>query len=376
MPMYCFECICTLPIFFLRFFVWMTPCCFKHKHRHKHAVDVQLQLTLSKLGGWYSSYYRDSIHTRDTFYVLLGLRLRRKGQKELEKFLQRLADNMSNEGQVPARFTYSWWRGEQTHYTSLIKQVPIIDSNIFFLVMVWWLHEKNPRMIKGLYLHCQRAYNWLETYLYDDIIHEPNDASWETTLKHKGYTLLTNILAIQAIRSMELIAMVQKDTLLQEACVERHGKFVTKWQPELYRTQEVLPRILAIHWSIITGNFLLSFNQELQSTWVPLRTSGPVVDEVTSYAWKRGRSDMHTTVVWPFVGFLWIAILTKRMKTGLAKKWWDSYIDFHHPQTLYDMYSKETGMPIHRAFLTAVPTHSVTISMYMAASQAISGLPI
>ena len=363
------------PIFFCRFVVWMTPCCFKHTHRHRHAFDVQLQLTHSKDGGWYSNFYRRNINTRDTFYVLFGLRLRKLGEVNVEKFVRRLAGHMNTKGQVPSGFIPSWYSGENPIYK--LNEIDIVDSNAFFLIMVWWMCEKDSeKMDKGMYLYCQRAFRWLESHQCNNTMYEPIGASWETTRHHDGYLLLTNIIVIQAIRSMELIAMIQKDTVLQASCVERHGKFIQKWQPELYRTQEVLPRILAVHWSMVPSNFLLSFNQELQATWIPLRTAGQIIDKTTFYSWVRGASDMHTTVVWPFIGFLWISILAKRMKMDIARTWWASYIEFHYPQTLYDMYSKETGLPVRRAFLKASPTHSVTISMYLAANQAICGLPV
>lgn len=367
------ECLLFLPILFYRFIVWMIPCCFKYTHRHREAFDIQLQWTHSNDGGWYSDFYRKSISTRDTFYVLFGLRLRKLGEVNVEKFVQRLSENMNTKGQVPSMFIPSWYSGENPVYK--LDDIDTVDSNAFFLIMVWWMCEKDyTKMNKGLYLYCQRAFRWLENNQCTNTMYEPIGASWETTRQHGGYLLLTNVITIQAIRSMELIAMIQKDTILQEACVEKHGKFIQKWQPELYRTQEVLPRILAVHWGMVPSNFLLSFNQELQATWIPLRTAGPVVDKTTFSSWVRGRSDMHTTVVWPFVGFLWISILAKRMKMDLARTWWASYIEFHYPQTLYDMYSKETGLPIHRAFLKASPVHSVTISMYIAANHSISGL--
>ena len=366
------DCLLILPILFYRFIVWVTPNCFEETHIHRESFSVQLQWTYSNEGGWYSDFYRTSISTRDTFYVLLGLRLRKLGEANVEKFVRRLCKNMNTKGQVPSMFRRSWCSGETPIYKS--NDIDIVDSNAFFLILVWWMCEKDSnKMNKELYLYCQRAFRCLENNQCTNTMYEPVGASWETTRQHDGYLLLTNVLTIQAIRSMELLAMIRKDTVLQASCVDKHGKFLQKWQPELYRTQEVLPRILAVHWAMVPSNFLLSFNQELHADWIPLRTAGPIIDRTTFKSWIKGKSDMHTTVVWPFVGFLWIAILAKRMKMDLARTWWASYIEFHYPQTLYNIYSKETGKPIHRAFLKALPAHSMTISMYLAANQSISG---
>ena len=372
----CLECMKIIPILIIRFIVWFFPYCFKHSPPRHLNLDVQLQMTHSRQGGWYSGYYRHSVSVRDSFYVLLGLRLRKRGFKELILFVERLAEDINSKGQVPGRYEYSWFTGETPCYTSGCKNIPEVDANIYFLIMAGWLYEHKPKMIKQLYLNFQRAYHWLNVYHCQDTLYEPLDASWENTLNHKGHLLLTNIIFIHAIRSMELIAMVNKDKKFQDKCVEKHGTYIAKWQPELYRTQEVLPRILGVYWNMVPASFLMSFNQSLPAPHIPLRTMGPIKTKKTFHSRIRGRSDLHDTVLWPFLGFLWISILAERMKKDVAKGWWASYTEFHKPKILYDIYSSENKEPISRAFLKSTPTHSVTISMYMSARHLINQLPV
>jgi len=369
--MSCFECMLTVPILLLRFLVWSFPCFFKLEYTEKHPFDVQLQLVSSAKGGWYTGHKIEKIMTRDTFLVLFAKRMRHKCTDEVEKFAFRLAEGMNAKGQIPCGFSEGWYSTTR-YYLSDVKKEPVLDSNIFFLIMVWWLHAARPQSVKKLYLHCQRAYQWLSLYVCNDTIHEPIDASWETTRHHSGHLLLTNIYMIQAIRSMELIHMTQKNVIEQAVCVAKHTKFMQKWQSELYRTQEVWPRMLAVHWNMTPDTFLISFNQELQYVHIPLRTAGPIVDHITYHSRVRGIADLHTTTIWPFIGFFWIIVTAKRLKMDIANSWWTSYLEFGHRRTLYDVYSSETGLPIRRAFFKATAGHAATISMYLSAKQIIS----
>jgi len=368
------SCFVLVPcIFVFRCMVAISPCCFKHRVTSSEPFDVQLQSNRKRDGGYFTNYYRTRITTRDTFYTLFGLNMRNKGLDNMIKYVERLAKHMTASGQVPAGFRTSWL-DEHPFYT--FQTVPIVDANIFFLIMVWWCYEHHEERAKKLFLHSQRAWHWIDTYISMHTMHEPIGASWECTRKHGGSTLLTNVLLIQAIRSMEMQYCVNKDTHNQQLFVKKHKAFLSKWVPDIYKTQETLPRILAIYWNMVPREFIDSFNQELQSTHVPLRTAGPVRDATTFEAWVYGQSDLHTTVVWPWVGFLWICVLADRHKRDIAQSWWTAYIEFHHARTLYSIYSQETGLPIRRAFVKAMPAHSVTLSMHLAAHQYIHGTPV
>jgi len=333
--------------------------------------------TFKRKFGWWTGAYKQEINTRECFYTLLGLLNRKKGTEELEMFVSKLAENMNRTGQVPDRWTVGWWAGETPHYRSRIKEVPVVDSNMFFLILMWYNYWDNqgdgPGITADLYLSTQRAFKWLERFIADDTFYEPVDSSWETTREHSGHLLLTNVLMIKTIHSMEMIALVNKDTRLRDKCRALHTKFIQKWQPELYRTQEVLPRILAVYWSIVPASFTMSFNQELNTLFIPLRSEGPIKIRKTLRSWLKGRDDMHTDVIWPFVGFLWILALSKHMKIEAASHWWNNYMDFHAPSTLHDMYDTD-GKPIHRAFLRAEGMHVATISLFLAAKHALENM--
>lgn len=369
--MVCFVC---MPFIFLfRCIVAILPDCVGYRVKLSEPFDVQLQLNKKRNGGYFTNYYKTRIATRDTFYTLFGLKLRDKGKENAIQYVERLAKHMTASGQVPAGFFTSWL---DEHPFYMFQNVPVVDANLFFVIMVWWCYEDYEKRVKKLFLHCQRAWHWIDTYISLKTMHEPIGASWEFTRKHEGSILLTNVLLIQAIRSMEMIHLVNKDQHNHHIFVNKHSTFLTKWVPEIYKTQETLPRILAIHWNMVPREFIDSFNQELQSTYVPLRTAGPVKDVITFEAWMYGQADLHTAVVWPWVGFLWICVLAKRQKRNLAQSWWASYMEYHHRRTLYSIYSKETGLPLRRAFIKAMPAHSVTLSMHLAAHQYIHGIPV
>ena len=367
-----YECLSICPVLFARFIVWLFPCIGRHKRHFKLSLVAQLQSCRSKRGGYWSNADQSEIDTRESFYTFLGLG--DQGIDDLVRFVHRLAENMNRKGQVPARWSSHWWKNERPHYRSKIKEVPVVDSNIYFLILVWKLHEKKPGAIQDLYLTAQRAFKWLEKHIADDTFYEPVDSSWDTTSEHSGSLLLTNVLMIKAIHSMELIALIHKDTRTKDRCIKLHGKFIEKWQPELYRTQEVLPRILALHWNILPTTFLMSFNQELKDSWIPLRTGGPLQTIKTTRSWLRGRDDMHSDVIWPFVGFLWIIVLAKSMKRELANHWWDNYLEFHAPMTIHNMYDSTTGKPIRRAFLRSTSMHAAGLSLYFAAKNALNDM--
>jgi len=370
--MYLCECLSICPVLFARVIVWCFPCIGQHQRHFDLSLTSQLQSCREKRGGYWSSSDKSEINTRESFYTFLGLGS--QGADDLAKFVHRLAENMNRKGQVPARWSAHWWKNEVPHYRSKIRDVPIVDSNMYFLMLLWLLHQQKPGATKELYLTAQRAFKWLEKHIAADTFYEEVDSSWETTREHKGSTLLTNVLMIKTIRSMELIALLHKDERTKNKCMKLHQTFIQKWQSELYRTQEVLPRILGVYWNIVPTTFLMSFDQELTTNWIPLRTDGPIQTNKTARSRIRGRDDMHSEVIWPFVGFLWIIVLAERMKYELANHWWDSYLEFHAPMTIHNMYEPTTGKPVRRACLRATSMHASSISLYFAAKNAIDKL--
>lgn len=369
--MNCFECMSILPILIQRLIVWGAPCIFKHQTHYKSSLEGQLTSSRARRGGWWSGPAKDCIDTRETFFVFLGFVHRKKSTQELRQFVNRLAEDMNRKGQVPAKYIAHWWQGERPYYRSEIKKRPVVDSNMYFIILIWILHEADPGSIRELYLPTQRAFKWLEKHIAEDTFYEPIDSSWETTRAHQGHLLLTNVLMTKTIHSMELIALINNDSRMKDKCIKMHKKFVQKWQPELYRTQEVLPRILAVYWNIVPPAFLMSFNQELNTIFIPLRTEGPISLSTTFRAKIRGRDDMHTDIIWPFVGFLWIITLASRMKHEQANQWWANYMEFQAPRTLHNMYCPHTGKPIRRSFLRSEAKHAATLSLFLAAKHAL-----
>jgi len=369
------ECLSIPFILCARVIVHFFPCLYKHKKYFKSTLEGQLNTCKSRKGGYWSGAQRKRICTRENFYVFLG-ETGKTHNKDMKTFVNRLSENMNRKGQVPYSWEPHWWAGEEPQYRSKIKEVSVIDSNMFFIILIWELHERQEN-ITELYLPAQRAFKWLEKYIAEDTIYEPVDSSWETTIRHNGHLLLTNIIMTKAIRAMELIAVVRRDDRIRKKCIKMYTKFIEKWQPELYRTQECLPRILGVCWNIVPSTFLMSFNQEIQKkdyTWIPLRVKGPVEINKTYSSRIKGISDLHTEIIWPFVGFLWIVICSKKLKRDVAFHWWQSYMDFHAPRTLHNIYDPISGKPVRRAFLKAEGTHAATISMFFAARNGINYL--
>lgn len=334
---------------------------------------MQLQLNRNSKGGYFTNYYATTTSTRDTFYTFLALQMRHKSTKPVIQFVERLAKHMTRHGQVPATFSTSWY-GETPTYER--NHIAVLDANMFFIILVWHCYDHFSSRVEHLYLHCQRAFQWIQTHVFNSVVFEPIGATWEYTRKHEGQLLLTNVIMIQTIRSMELLACVMRDERQQKIFKEKHDIALAKWVPEIYKTQETLPRILAIHWNIVPKDFVVSFNQELQCPHVPLRTAGPVIDQTTWRAWVLGRSDMHTEIIWPWVGLFWICVLVRHGKRDIAQRWWTSYMQYHQLSTLHDMYSKKDTQPVRRAFLKAMPAHSLTLSMHLAAHQLLHGTPL
>lgn len=371
--MSCFNTLCMPFIFLSRCIVSCTPCCFKTHAHFKEPFDIQLQLNRNRKGGYYTDYYATRTSTRDCFYTFLALAMRRKSTKPTIQFVERLAEYMTTSGQVPCMFVSRWYTQAPEYHQNDIK---VIDANMFFIIMVWQCYDEYPDRVEKLYLSCQRAFEWLQTYTCNSAIFEPMGASWEYTRKHKGHMLLSNVIMIQTIRCMELLACVLRDERQQRQFKEKHDKALTKWVPEIYKSQETLPRILAVHWNMVPREFIVSFNQELQCSYVPLRTAGPVKDVATWNAWVYGRDDLHTEIIWPWIGLLWICVLVQHSKRKIAQRWWTAYMEYHQLPTLHDIYSKETHLPIRRAFLKGMPAHSLTLSMHMAAHQLLHGTPV
>jgi hypothetical protein len=356
----CLQVPCVL---FYRLIVWTFSCIFKTSNPAIVNMDRQFEFLLDRKGGWWQHYYQQRISVRDNFYIFLALRFKKGGHQELEQFLDRLTNLMTNEGQIPYEIIPSWYNGPVALYNSKRCDTPVVDANLQYIIMVHWLHKHNPKKASKLYLYCQRAWQWLDVNIVNDTLHEEIDASWETSRKHNGVLLLTNILMIKTIRCMELLSMYANDERKQRKFVKMHEQCVAKWLPEIYKTQEVLPRILAVHFGIAPRSFIQSFNESIHSVWIPCRLNGPIQQQTTLHSRIYGYNDQHDSVVWPWIGMLWILVLNSKGFKELANAWWVSYIEFHRPETIYDMYSQETKLPLRRAFLKGQPCHTLSIAM-------------
>ena len=300
--------MCSPFILCYRCFVWLTG--FEQRDMTIVDFDVRLLELQNYSGGWLRDNRMGHISVRDTFYIYMVQQMRHKlATKKLKLFLRKLVNNMSNNGHVPWCFKQHWLGDENALYKN--ENVPVIDANMQFIIMAHWLYTIDPGQAHFLYLYVQRAWQWLDISIANDILHEKVGASWETSRQHNGILLLSNVFMIQTLRAMELIHMYEKNTRQQQLFVKMHDRAVSTWTPEIYKTQETLPRILAVHFNIVPRTFIKSFNQEIQSVWIPCRVEGPIKNTATTTAWIRGYDDQHDTVIWPWIGFLWILVLYK-----------------------------------------------------------------
>lgn len=354
----CYRCI-----------VCFFPQCFKQRETAIDDFDACLAELQKYSGGWFRDNRCRYVSVRDTFYIYL-IQSNRCTTNKLEQFLHKLVRNMSNNGHVPWCFKEHWLGDERALYNN--ERVPVVDANMQFIIMAQWLYEIDSKQAHFLYLYVQRAWQWLAISIANDTLYEKVGASWETSRQHNGVLLLSNVLMIQTLRSMELIHMYEKNIRQQQLFVKMHERAVSTWTPEIYKTQETLPRILAVHFNIVPRTFIKSFNQEIQSVWIPCRVEGPIKNTATTTAWVRGYADQHDTVIWPWIGFLWILVLHKNDMRDIAASWWTSYMEFHKPDNLYDIYDQETGKPVRRAFLQGHTSHALTIATWLAVRDKIS----
>ena len=356
-------------VFLYRGTVSCLPSLFVREETVVSPFEVQLQDNRCRRGGWYTSKHSRVVETRETFYTIMALKFCNQDVVHIEKFVQRLADNMTADGQVPWKFTETWSGAAVPHYK--YRTSPVVDANAQFLILLEWLYDTRSKTVQRLYLHARRAFQWLEQFMKDDMFYEPPESSWATSREHTGYVLASNVLVCQSIRSMELICMIQKDKTQQKLMELTHTRFVTKMQNNLYTTREVMPRILAVYWNMVPVRFWKSFNQELQYP-LPLLTEGPQPCPTTWESWMYGTNDEHTTLVYPWLGFWWTAILFNKQQTTLAKQWWHRYQDFHTNSTLYNLYTPDNLVPVRRAFIKGSVAHSLTLAMHMAGAAAMA----
>lgn len=328
-------------------------------------LDVQLSSNRHQHGGWYTNHDCTLMLIRETFYTLMALKFCKRDVEYVAEYVLYLAKQMSAAGQIPWKRTESWSGQVDWHYIQ--HNNPVVDATAQFIIMVGWLYEFKPNIVDQLYLHTRRAHAWLQTFMQEYKFYEPLGSSWETTrLYDNGYGLTTNVLICQSIRAMELICMVQKEQTQQKRMQVLHTRVKATLQEQLFTTQEVLPRMLGVYWNIVPEQFWRSFNQELKYP-IPLLTSGPLSYPTTWDSWMYGRDDLHTTLIYPWLGFFWISLLAARSQHDAAVTWWELYSDFHTTSTLYDIYSPELS-PVQRAFLHSQRGHSLTLAMYQAAS--------
>ena len=379
--MTCYD-TCLIPfILIYRCFISCCCCCSNYRQKFYSTVSEQLESRRSYRGGWYENIHRDFVNTRDTFLILTALyNTNDENTTDHEwKFLQRLNKHMTNFGQIPWGFYTHWYNGEVPVYEN--NGVKVVDANAQFIIMLCRYYKKQEydistttdrqhgREMNQLWLSAQRAWEWLQNYIHQDVFIEPIGASWAHSITHNGNVLLTNIYIIQAIRSMELLACFNRNENQMIKFQKKHQKFMARVVPEIYKTQETLPRILAIHWNMVSTNFIPSFNAQLTEPYVPLTVRGPTEHKTTWASYIRGNGDQFTKIVWPWVGLFWIVVLAEKNKVNEVRGWWTAYMEYHKPDTIYDMYSPHTFKPINRAFLKASPMHSLSLAMQIAAGE-------
>jgi len=358
------NCLLVPFIFFYRCVFWSCNCLCKNRTRSHINIENQLKELSHASGGWWRDKNRQTIDTRDTFYIFLFQKIHNKiDTTKLRTFVNTLSLCMTNDGKVPSAFEYSWTNYRIPIYQHNNKNV--IDANMFFIILVWWLRECDESTLKHYYLHAQRAWAWLDISFINETVHESIGASWNTAQKHKGTVLLTNVLNIRCVRCMELISMAQRDEPRMKKFGKIYDRCVSTWVPEIYKTQEMLPKILAIFWNIVPSNFLQSFNQSILTPFVPCRTEGPISQQTTMDSNFYGIADQYDTVVWPWITMLWINILFYRKRKKQLKQWLDKTVDFVYLNTVFDMYDKHTLKPFGRAFLKSQPEHALSLQAKM-----------
>lgn len=362
------ECLVIPFVCCFRALVQIFPCLFKHSLYFSTPLTLQFEKASCISGGWHSDQSKTYISVRDTFFTMMATLFQEKPdtKNHLRATLQKISRQMLNTGQVPYEFRKTWFDNSAPVYISDRRGVPVIDANIQYIIMTWWLYQNYNMFDQKQYLYCQRAWEWIENHILQDAVLEPEDASWETTRAGGGALLLTNVMATKAIRCMELLSIVRQDSQNAMRFQHMHKRFLSRWVNEIYKTQQTLPKILAIAWNMVPDTFIESFQQQIHNPWMPLWLDGPLKMPVTTHARLYGQSDIHTTIVWPWVGLLWVCVLVDKHKYDLAKTWWASYLEFHRPHTLYDMYTKH-GEPVRRAFVRAKPAHTLTLGMQIAA---------
>lgn len=360
--------ICAPAVLLYRCIVAVCSQCFKQRDAKVYDFHKTLSGLKHESGGWHRDKRYDSVPVRDSFYIFLMQKMDNDiDEKHLTAFLDKMTRAMTNDGQVPFGFEQNWFSDETPVYT--YDNAHVVDANMFFIIMTWWLQDLNPDKAHTLYLYCLRAWQWLDIHVANDALHESVGASWEHSRQHNGTLLLSNVQYIHTIRCMELLHIVERDERKAKRFKQQHERAMSTWVPEIYKTQETLPRILAVYFNIVPKTFIKSFNQEIQSAWIPCRVTGPVAVQPTYRAWVYGYADKHDTLVWPWVGFLWMLVLYERREHDLCKAWWTSYMDFHEPDNLYDVYNPKTGLPVRRAFLKGHAQHALTIAAWTAAKQ-------
>lgn len=358
--------LCVPAILLYRCIVAICCFCFKQRDYDVPSFPKCLDNLKHPSGGWHRDNRRHTVSVRDSFYIFLIDKMENNiDSRHLARFLDKLKNSMTNDGQVAWSFVQNWFLDETPVYKN--HDTHVIDANMYFIIMTWWLYDGNPDKAHSLYLYCQRAWQWLDIHIANDTVFESIGASWEDSRKHKGTLLLSNVQMIHTIRSMELIHIIEKDARKSEQFKQRHERAMSTWVPEIYKTQETLPRILAVYFNIVPKTFIKSFNQEIHSAWIPCRVRGPIENTCTTEAWVYGYADKHDSLVWPWIGFLWILVLNKHNERDIAKAWWTSYMDFHEPHNLYDIYNPDTNRPVRRAFLKGHAEHALTIAAWISA---------
>jgi hypothetical protein len=329
----------------------------------KQTKPFKQQLVSNKIfGGYFTGSNHKIISTRENFYTCLGLQF--LNQNVSVEYVELLAKHMNAINQIPAYFTENMWGKLIPHYKQ--NGYEIVSSNAIFLILLEWLSESHNQTSQALFLTAQRAMQYIEQFIKDDVFFEPDFGCWENTRKPTNMSGLTSsVLVCRAIRSLEMLAMKSGNKTIQKKCVEKHTRFLKKLRVLLFQTQETLPRMLAVYFNMMPSSFWRSFDQEFKFDLIPLLTPGPIEYQSTWESWIYGMDDQHTTLIYPWITYFWIGILGSKGKTGMAKEYFDELWDLHSEPTIFSVYETKTLQPVSRAFLKSDPAHSTTLAMYL-----------
>lgn len=321
---------------------------------------------------------------RDSFFASWGA-LELKNYKIVKRNLETFIKYQKENGQIPIRIGAS---SVMQWVSILIPKIktktigvynqdkgfnPAIDPNLLFIITIQKYVEKTKdfEFAKKNLIKIHKAMDWLETFEKEGLIYAGKYSTWQDAIKKEGYSLYTNVLYYEAIKSLNKLlnsiniknefeekSKIIKEKINEKFYDEKLGYYIdffnSKQRCEVFSPDGNFFAILFDVSNKKQTDSILKIAEKFEiSKEVPSYTNSPKYkkNEVYLPLFLVNMQGYHNNnICWPWIGCLHVIALNKVGKYNESKKILEKISTLiSSDNDIYEVYERN-GKPVKRFF--------------------------